>query len=51
MTPDGPPIIGKSRIANLWFNTGHGTLGWTMAVGSGRLMADLISSRKPEIDY
>jgi D-amino-acid dehydrogenase len=51
MTPDGPPIIGKSRIANLWFNTGHGTLGWTMAAGSGRLMADLLSGRKPEIDY
>jgi D-amino-acid dehydrogenase len=51
MTPDGPPIIGKSRIANLWFNTGHGTLGWTMAAGSGRLMADLIGNRTPEIAY
>jgi D-amino-acid dehydrogenase len=51
MTPDGPPIIGKSKIANLWFNTGHGTLGWTMAAGSGRLMADLISGRTPEIAY
>ena len=51
MTPDGPPIIGKSRIANLWFNTGHGTLGWTMAAGSGRLLADLIGGRGPEIMY
>ncbi|MES2253531.1 MAG: D-amino acid dehydrogenase [Pseudomonadota bacterium] len=51
MTPDGPPIIGKSKIANLWFNTGHGTLGWTMAAGSGRLMADLIGGRAPEIAY
>ncbi|MEP6829474.1 MAG: D-amino acid dehydrogenase [Rhizomicrobium sp.] len=51
MTPDGPPIIGKSKIGNLYFNTGHGTLGWTMAAGSGRLMADLISGRAPEIAY
>jgi len=51
MTPDGPPVIGKSGIANLWFNTGHGTLGWTMAAGSGRLMADLISGRAPDIGY
>jgi D-amino-acid dehydrogenase len=51
MTPDGPPIIGKSKIANLWFNTGHGTLGWTMAAGSGRLMADLIGNRTPDIAY
>ncbi len=51
MTPDGPPVIGKSRIANLWFNTGHGTLGWTMAAGSGRLLSDLISGKAPEITY
>jgi D-amino-acid dehydrogenase len=51
MTPDGPPVIGKSRIANLWFNTGHGTLGWTMAAGSGRLLSDLIANRAPEIAY
>jgi len=51
MTPDGPPVIGKSKIANLWFNTGHGTLGWTMAAGSGRLLSDLISSKAPEITY
>jgi len=51
MTPDGPPIIGKSKIGNLWFNTGHGTLGWTMAAGSGRLLCDLISGRAPDIAY
>jgi D-amino-acid dehydrogenase len=50
MTPDGPPIIGASRYPNLYLNTGHGTLGWTMACGSGRVLADVISGRKPEID-
>jgi D-amino-acid dehydrogenase len=43
MTPDGTPIVGASTVSNLWLNTGHGTLGWTMAAGSGRLLADLIS--------
>jgi D-amino-acid dehydrogenase len=50
MTPDGPPVIGKAKYPNLWLNTGHGTLGWTMACGSGRVLADLVSERKPEID-
>jgi D-amino-acid dehydrogenase len=51
MTPDGTPLLGRSeRYANLFLNTGHGTLGWTMAAGSGRVTADLISSRQPEID-
>ena len=50
MTPDGPPIIGQSAIDALYLNTGHGTLGWTMACGSGRVLADLISGRPPEID-
>lgn len=50
MTPDGTPIVGHSRYPNLYFNTGHGTLGWTMACGSGRVIADLICSRTPEID-
>ncbi len=49
MTPDGTPIVGGTRIANLFTNTGHGTLGWTMACGSGRLLADLVSGRTPEI--
>jgi len=50
MTPDGPPVIGPTRYANLHLNTGHGTLGWTMACGSARVLADLLSGRKPEID-
>ena len=50
MTPDGPPVIGPTRYENLHLNTGHGTLGWTMACGSGRVLADLLSGKKPEID-
>lgn len=49
-TPSNVPLIGRSRYRNLYLNTGHGTLGWTMACGSGRLLADLISGRTPEID-
>lgn len=50
MTPDGTPIVGATSYTNLYTNTGHGTLGWTMACGSGRLLADLISHQTPEID-
>ncbi|WGD50794.1 D-amino acid dehydrogenase [Bradyrhizobium sp. CB1650] len=50
MTPDGPPVIGPTRYANLHLNTGHGTLGWTMSCGSGRVLADMLSGKKPEID-
>lgn len=50
MTPDGPPILGPSGIANLYLGTGHGTLGWTMAAGTGRVLADVISGRAPEIE-
>ena len=50
MTPDGTPIVGPTRLPNLFLATGHGTLGWTMAAGTGRVMADLMSGRKPEID-
>jgi D-amino-acid dehydrogenase len=50
MTPDGPPVIGRAKFRNLWLNTGHGTLGWTMACGSGRVLADLVSGRAPAID-
>jgi D-amino-acid dehydrogenase len=50
MTPDGPPIIGATTYRNLHLNTGHGTLGWTMACGSARVLADLMSGRKPDID-
>ena len=52
MTPDGTPIIGKAsdRYCNVWLNTGHGTLGWTMACGSGQLLADLMAGQKPAIE-
>jgi D-amino-acid dehydrogenase len=50
MTPDGTPIIGPTRLAGLFLNTGHGTLGWTMSSGSARLIADIVGGRKPEID-
>ncbi|MFN6955043.1 MAG: D-amino acid dehydrogenase [Acetobacteraceae bacterium] len=50
MTPDGTPIVGPTRVPGLFVNTGHGTLGWTMAAGSGRLMADLVSGAEPEIE-
>ena len=49
MTPDGTPIIGGTRIPNLFVNTGHGTLGWTMAAGSAQLLADLMTGRRPAI--
>ncbi|WP_323991719.1 MULTISPECIES: D-amino acid dehydrogenase [Nguyenibacter] len=51
MTPDGTPIIGRTGIDNLFLNTGHGTLGWTMACGSARVLADLLSGRMPEIPH
>jgi D-amino-acid dehydrogenase len=50
MTPDGTPIVGRSPLANLYLNTGHGTFGWTMSLGSGRVLADLIAGRTPAID-
>jgi D-amino-acid dehydrogenase len=50
MTPDGTPIVGPTPLDNLLLATGHGTLGWTMAAGTGRVIADLVSGRKPEID-
>ncbi|HBK45854.1 MAG TPA: D-amino acid dehydrogenase [Xanthomonadaceae bacterium] len=48
-TPDGTPVVGATAYPNLFLNTGHGTLGWTMACGSGRYLADLMQSRRPEI--
>jgi D-amino-acid dehydrogenase len=50
MTPDGPPVIGPTQYANLHLNTGHGTLGWTMSCGSGRVLADMLSGKKPDVD-
>ncbi|CAG9171686.1 D-amino acid dehydrogenase [Cupriavidus pinatubonensis] len=49
MTPDGTPIVGPTQVRGLWLNTGHGTLGWTMACGSGKLLSDLVSGRSPAI--
>jgi D-amino-acid dehydrogenase len=50
MTPDGTPVVGATRLPNLFLATGHGTLGWTMAAGTGRVIADVISGRAPAID-
>jgi len=50
MTPDSTPVIGATRIGNLLLNTGHGTLGWTMACGSAHVIADIISARRPAIE-
>jgi Glycine/D-amino acid oxidases (deaminating) len=49
MTPDGTPIVGRTSLKNLYLNTGHGTLGWTMACGSGQLLSDLMSGITPAI--
>jgi D-amino-acid dehydrogenase len=49
MTPDGTPIVGGTKYDNLWLNTGHGTLGWTMACGSAQLITDLMAKRRPAI--
>ncbi len=51
MTPDGTPVVGATAYPNLYTNTGHGTLGWTMACGSGRMLADLVTGRAPEIAH
>ncbi|MFA9218114.1 MAG: D-amino acid dehydrogenase [Sphingomonadaceae bacterium] len=49
MTPDGTPIVGRTSLRNLFINTGHGTLGWTMSCGSAQLLADILSARRPAI--
>ena len=46
-TPSSQPYIGRTRLNNLWLNTGHGTLGWTLSCGSGAALADLISGKQP----
>jgi D-amino-acid dehydrogenase len=51
LTPSNVPYIGRTRFANLYLNTGHGTLGWTMGCGSGRAIADIVSGRRPEVDF
>jgi D-amino-acid dehydrogenase len=49
-TPGNVPLIGRARLSNLYLNTGHGTLGWTMACGTGKLLADLMAGKTPDID-
>ena len=50
-TPSNRPLIGATRYSNLWLNTGHGTLGWTMACGSAAALADLIGGRRPTVEF
>lgn len=50
-TPSNLPLIGQTRYGNLWLNTGHGTLGWTMACGSGSVLADLIDGKRPTPEF
>jgi len=50
-TPSNVPLIGHTRIRNLLVNTGHGTLGWTLACGSGKAAADLIAGRQPDVEF
>jgi D-amino-acid dehydrogenase len=50
-TPGNVPLIGRTKLDNLFLDTGHGTLGWTDACGSGRAIADIVSGRKPEVDF
>lgn len=49
MTPDNLPIIGRKKHRNLWYNTGHGHIGWTMSHGSARMLADVVAGRPPAI--
>jgi D-amino-acid dehydrogenase len=51
LTPSNVPYIGKTKFSNLYLNTGHGTLGWTMGCGSGRAISDIVSGRQPEVDF
>jgi D-amino-acid dehydrogenase len=50
MTPDGPPVLGRCRIKNLYLNTGQGHMGWTMAAGCARIVADIVADRPPALD-
>lgn len=50
MTPEGTPLIGPTRHRNLFFNTGHGHMGWTMSCGTAKILVDLMSGRRPDID-
>jgi D-amino-acid dehydrogenase len=50
-TPDNLPIIGRAAHRRLYLNSGHGTLGWTLACGSGKALADIVSGRRPEVTF
>jgi D-amino-acid dehydrogenase len=50
-TPSNVPLVGRSALRNLYLNTGHGTLGWTLACGSGRALADLVAGRRPDVGF
>ena len=50
-TPSNVPYIGRTKIANLYLNTGHGTLGWKHSCGSGQAIADIVGGRAPEVDF
>lgn len=50
-TPSNLPIIGRSRFQNLYYNTGHGTLGWTLACGSAQALADIVNGKRPDVDF
>jgi D-amino-acid dehydrogenase len=50
-TPSNIPCIGKTRLKNVYVNTGHGTLGWTLACGSGSLLADIVSGKTPQVSF
>ena len=49
-TPSNIPCVGRTKYPNLYLNTGHGTLGWTHACGSGHILSDIISGRRPEVE-
>ena len=50
-TPSNVPLVGRTRYRNLYLDTGHGTLGWTMACGSGRALADIVGGRRPGVEF
>ena len=50
MTPSNVPLIGRTRVSNVYVNTGHGTLGWTMGAGSGQIIADVVAGRRPAVE-
>jgi len=50
-TPSNVPLVGATRYTNLYLDTGHGTLGWTMACGSGRALADVVGGRTPDVEF